>query len=165
MISVHFQGKPFNIMVIQVYASTTNADEAEVEWLYDDLQDLLELTTPKDVLFIIEDWNAKVASQEIPGVKGKFGLGEQIEAGQWLTQFCQENALVISNTLSSNTRDDFIHGYHQTVNTKIKLITFFVAKDGEAVYSKQKTTKNKKQDLELTVAQIISFSKQNSGLN
>ena len=163
--SVHFQGKPFNITVIQVYDPTTSAKEAEVHQFYDDLEDLLELTSKRDVLFIIENWTAQIGSQEIPGVKGKFGLGEQIEAGQWLTQFCQENALVISNTLSSNTRDDFIHGYHQTVNTKIKLITFFVAKDGEAVYSKQKTTKNKKQDLELTVAQIISFSKQNSGLN
>ena len=99
MISVCFQGKPFNIMVIQVYASTTNADEAEVEWLYDDLQDLLELTTKKDVLFIIGDWNAKVGSQEIPGVKGKFDLGAQNEAGQRLIEFCQEKALVIANTL------------------------------------------------------------------
>ena len=99
MISVCFQGKPFNIMVIQVYASTTNADEAEVEWLYDDLQDLLELTTKKDVLFIIGDWNAKVGSQEIPGVKGKFDLGAQNEAGQRLIEFCQVKALVIANTL------------------------------------------------------------------
>ena len=99
MISVHFQGKPFNIIVIQVYASTTNAEEAEVEWFYDDLQDLLELTPKKEVLFIIADWNAKVGSQETPGVTGKFGLGVQNEAGQRLTEFCQENALVIANTL------------------------------------------------------------------
>ena len=99
MISVHFQGKPFNIMVIQVYALTSNAEEAEVEWIYEDLQDLLELTPKKDVLFIIRDWNAKVGSQEIPGVTGKFGLGVQNEAGQRLIQFCQENALVIANTL------------------------------------------------------------------
>ena len=90
MISVHFQGKPFNIIVIQVYVPTTNAKEAEVEQFYDDLQDLLELTPPKDVLFIIGDWNAKVGSQEIPGVTGKFGLGIQNEAGQRLTEFCQE---------------------------------------------------------------------------
>ena len=87
MISVHFQGKPFNIMVIQAYAPTSNAEEAEVEWLYDDLQDLLELTPKKDVLFTIGDWNAKVGSQEIPGVTGKFGLGVQNEAGQSLTEF------------------------------------------------------------------------------
>ena len=99
MISVHFQGKAFNIMVIQVYAPTSNAEEAEVERFYEDLQDVLELTPQKDVLFIIRDWNAKVGSQEIPGVKGKFGLGIQNEAGQRLTKFCQENTLVIANTL------------------------------------------------------------------
>ena len=99
MISVHFQGKPFNITVIQVYASTTNADEAEVEQFYDDLQNLLELTPKKDILFIIGDWNAKVGSQEIPGVTGKFGLRVQNEAVQRLKEFCQENALVIANTL------------------------------------------------------------------
>ena len=98
MISVHFQGKPFNTMVIQVYALTSNAEEAEVERFYKDLQDLLELTPQKDVLFIIGDWNAKVGSQEIPGVTGKFGLGVQNEAGQRLIVFCQENALVIANT-------------------------------------------------------------------
>ena len=97
MISVHFQGKPFNITVIQVYAPTTNAEEAE--WFYKDLQDLLELTPKKDVLFIIGDWNAKVGSQEIPGVTDKFGLGVQNEAGQRLIEFCQEKALVIANTL------------------------------------------------------------------
>ena len=99
MISVHFQGKPFNIMVIQVYALSSNAEEAEVEQFYEDLQDLLELTPSKDVLFIIGDWNAKVGCQEIPGVTGKFGLGVQNEAGQRLTEFCQENALVIAYTL------------------------------------------------------------------
>ena len=99
MISVRFQGKPFNITVIQVYAPTSNAEEAEVEQFYEELQDLLELTPPKDVLFIIGDWNAKVGSQEIPGVTGKFGLEVQNEAGQRLTEFCQENALVIANTL------------------------------------------------------------------
>ena len=99
MISVHFQGKPFNTTVIQVYAPTSNAEKAEVEWFYEDLQDLLGLTPKKDVLSIIGDWNAKVGSQEIPGVTGKFGLGVQNEAGQRLTEFCQENALVIANTL------------------------------------------------------------------
>ena len=99
MISVRFQGKPFNITVIQVYAPISNAEEAEVEWFYEDLQDLVELTPKKDVLFIIGDWNAKVGSQETPGVKGKFGLGMRNEAGQRLIEFCQENALVIANTL------------------------------------------------------------------
>ena len=99
MISVRFQGKPFTITVIQVYASTSNAEEVEVEWIYEDLQDLLELTPQKDVLFIIGEWNAKVGSQETPGVTGKFGLGIQNEAGQRLIEFCQENALVIANTL------------------------------------------------------------------
>ena len=99
MISVHFQGKSFNITVSQVYAPTSNAEEADVEWFYEDLQDLLELTPKKDVLFIIGDWNAKVGSQGIPGVTDKFGLGVQNEAGQRLTEFCQENALVIANTV------------------------------------------------------------------
>ena len=91
MISVCFQGKPFHITVIQIYAPTSNAKEAEVEWLYEDLQELLELTPPKDALFIIRDWNAKVGSQETPGVTGKFGLGVQNEAGQRLIEFWQEN--------------------------------------------------------------------------
>ena len=99
MISVRFQGKPFNIIVIQVYAPTSNAEEADVERFYEDLQELLELTPPKDVLFIIGDWNAKVGSQETPGVTGKFGLGIRNEAGQRLIEFCQDNALVIANTL------------------------------------------------------------------
>ena len=99
MISVRFQGKPFNITVIQAYAPTSKDEEAEVERFYEDLQDLLELTPTKDVLFIIGDWNAKVGSQETPGVTGKFGLGVQNEAGQRLIEFCQENAPVIGNTL------------------------------------------------------------------
>ena len=97
--SVCFQGKPFNIMVIQVYAPTSNAEEAEVERFYEDLQDLLELTPQKDILFIIGDWNTKVGSQGTHGVTGKFGLGIWNEAGRRLTEFCQENALVIANTL------------------------------------------------------------------
>ena len=96
MISVHFQGKPFNITVIQVYALTSNTEEAEVEWFYEDLQDLLELTPKKDVLFIIGDWDAKVRSQETPRVTGKFGLGIRNEAGQRLIELWQENALVIA---------------------------------------------------------------------
>ena len=99
MISVHFQGKPFNITVIQAYVPTSNAEEAEVEWFYEDLQDLLELIRKKDVLFNIGDWNIQEGIHEIPGVTGKFGLGVQNEAGQRLTEFCQENALVIANTL------------------------------------------------------------------
>ena len=99
MISVHFQDKPSNITVIQVYAPTSNAKEAKVEWFYEDLQGLLELTHKKDVLFIIGDWNARVGSQEIPTVTDKFGLGVQNEAGQRLIEFCQENTLVIANTL------------------------------------------------------------------
>ena len=99
MISVQFQSEPFNTTVIQVYASTSNAEEAEIEQFYEDLQDLLELTPKKDVFFIIEDWNAKVGSQETPGVTGKFGLGVQNKAGQRLIEFCQENAVIIANTL------------------------------------------------------------------
>ena len=97
--SVHFQGKPFNITVIQVSAPTSNAEEAEVERFYEELQDLLELTLKKDVLFIIGDWNAKVGSQKMLGVTGKFGFGVRNEAGQRLIEFCQENALIIANTL------------------------------------------------------------------
>ena len=97
--SVSFQGKPVNITVIQVYVLTSNAEEAEVERFYEDLQDLLELTPKKHFIFIIGDWNAKVGSQELPGVTGKFGLGVQNRAGQRLTEFCQENTLVIANTL------------------------------------------------------------------
>ena len=110
MVSVHFQGKPFNITVIQVYV---NAEEAEAEQFYEDLQDLLELTRKKDVLFIIADWNAKVGSQETPGVTGKSGLGIWNEAGQRLIEFCQENALVIANSLFHNTREGSTQGHHQ----------------------------------------------------
>ena len=158
MISVGFQGKPLNIPVIQVYAPTSNTEEAEVEWFYEDLQDHLELTPKKDVLFIIGNWNAKVGSQETPGVTGKFVLGMQNEAGQRLIEFCQENALVIA-TPSSNTKEDSTHGHHQMVNTKIRLFIFFAAKDAEALYSQQK------QDQELTVAQIMNSLLPNSDLN
>ena len=99
MISIVFKGKPLNITAIQVYASNSNTEEAEVEWFFEDLQDLLELTPQKDVLFKIGNWNAKVETQEIPGVTGKFCLGVQNEAGQRLTELCQENMLAIANTL------------------------------------------------------------------
>ena len=140
MISVPFQGKPFSITVIQVYAPTSNAEEAEVERFYEDHQDLLELTPKKDVLFIIGDWNAKVGSQETPGVIGIVGFGVQNEAVQTLIEFCQENALVIANIFSKNIREDSTHGHHQIVNTEIRLIIFFAAKD-EKLYtvSKNKT--------------------------
>ena len=123
----HFQGKPFNITVIQVYASASNAEEPEIDWFCEDLQDFLELTTEKDVLFIIGDWNAKVGSQEIPGVTSKFGLGVQNETGQRLIEFCRENALVIEMPFSNNIREDPTHGHHQMVNTEIRLILFFAA--------------------------------------
>ena len=138
MISVRFQGKSFNITVIQVYAPTSNAEEAEVEQFYEDLQDLIELTPKRDVLFSIGDWNAKVGSQETPGVTGKFGVGMRNEAGQRLIEFCQENALVIANTLFQHIRKDSTHGHHQMVNTEIRLIIFFASKYGEALYSQQK---------------------------
>ena len=99
MISVPFQGKLFNVTVIKVYALTSNTEEAEGEQYYEELQDLLELTPQKDVLFLIGDWNAKVGNQEIPGATAKFGFGAQNEAGQRIIEFCQENALVIANTL------------------------------------------------------------------
>ena len=145
-----FPRQPFNITVIQVYALISYAEEAEVEWFYEDLQDLPELTLIEDILFIIGDWNAKVGSQEIPGVTDKFGLGVQNEAGQRVIEFCQENALVIAKTFFNNTREDSTHGHHQMVNTKIRLIIFFAAKDAEALYSQQN------QDWELTVSQIMN---------
>ena len=159
MISVHFQGNPFNIMVIQAYAPTSNAEEAEVHRFYEDPQDLLELTPKKDVLFIIGDWNAKVGSQEIPGVTGKFGLGVQNEAGQRLIEFCQENALVIANTLFQQHKRRLYTWTSPNGRYQIRLIIFFAAKDGEAVYSQQK------QDQELTVAQIMNSLLPNSDLN
>ena len=158
MISVPFQGKSFNNTVIQVYAPTSNAEEAEVERFYEDLQDLLELTPKKDVLFTIGDWNAQVGSQKTPGVTSKFGLGIWNEAGRNLIEFCQENALVIANTLFQQHKEDSTHGHRQMVNTEIRLIIFFAAKDGEALYHRQK------QDRELTVAQIMNSLLPNSYL-
>ena len=116
-------------------------------------------TPKKDALFSIGDWNAKVGSQETPGVTGKFALGMWNEAGQRLIEFCQENALVIANTLFQQHREDSTHGHHQMVNTKIRLIIFFAAKDGEALFSQQQ------QDQELTVAQIMNSLLPNSNLN
>ena len=151
-----FPRQPFNIRVIPVYALTSNAEEDEVEWFYEDQQDLLELTSKKDVLFIIGDWNAIVGSQEIPGVIGKFGLGVQNEAEQRLIEFWQKNDWSSS---SNNTREDSKLGHHQMVNTEIKLIIFFAAKDTEALYSQQK------QDPVLTMAQTMNSLLPNSDLN
>ena len=157
MISVRLQGKPFNITVIQVYAPTSNAEEAEIERFYEDLQDLLELTPKKDVLFIIGDWNAKVGSQETPGVTGKFGLGMWNEAGQSLIEsFAKRTHWSQQTPSSNNTREDSTHGHHQMVNTEIRLVIFFAAKDGEVPYSQQK------QDWELTVVQIMNSLLPNS---
>ena len=133
IISVRFQGKPFNITIIQVYTPTSNAEETEVERFYEDLQDLSELTPKKRCFFHYRGLNAKVGSQEIPGLTGKIGLGLQNEAAQRLTDFYQENALVIANAPSNNTREDSTHGHHQMVNTKIRLIILFAPKDGEAL--------------------------------
>ena len=133
MISVRLQGKPFNITVIQVYAPTSNAEEAEVECFYEDLQDLLEVTPPKDVLFIIGDWNAKVGSQETPGVTGKFGLGMWNEAGQRLVEFCQEKALVIANTLFQQHKRRLYTWTSPDGQHLNQIVIFFIAKDGEAL--------------------------------
>ena len=136
MISVHFQGKPFNITIIQVYAPTSNAEEAEVEQLY---EDLLELTPKTNVLFIIGDWNAKVGNQEIPGITGKFGLRVQNEAGQRLIEFCQENALVIANTLSQQHKRT-LYTWTSPDGQYKNLIIFFAAKDIDfSTVSKSKT--------------------------
>ena len=158
MSSVNLQAKSFIITVIQVYAPTSNAEEAEFEWFYEDLQDFLELTPKKDVLFMIGDWNEKVGSQELPGVTDKFGLGVQNEAGQRLTEFCQENALVIANTLFQQEMTLHMDN-HQMVNTEIRMTIFFAVEDGKALHSQQK------QDRELTVAQIINSLLQNLDLN
>ena len=161
MISFYFQGKPFNTTVIQVYAPTSNTEEAEVEQFCEDLQNLLQLTPKRDVLFIIGDWNAKEGSQEIPGVTGKFGLGMWNEAGQRLIEFCQENTLVIGNTLFQQHKRRQYTGTSPDVriNTKIRWIIFLAAKDGEALYRQQK------QAQELTVAHIMSSLLPNSELN
>ena len=159
MISVRFQGKPFNITVIQAYAPTTNAEEAEVEWFYEDLQGLLELAPKKDALYIIGDWNAKVGSQEIQGVTGKFGLGVQNKAGQRLTEFCQKNVLAIANApFQQHKRRLYtwtsLDGQYQSQ------IDYILCSQGwETLYSQQK------QDWEMTVAQIMNSLLPNSDLN
>ena len=156
MISVCFQGKPFNITVIQVYVPTSNAEEAEVEWFY---ERPFRTNTQKNAPFIIGDWNAKVGKQETPGVTGKFGLGVQNKAGQRLIEFCQENALVIANTIFQQHKRRLYTWTSPNVNTEIRLIIFFAAKDGEALYSQQK------QDQELTVIQTMNSLLPNSDLN
>ena len=159
MISVHFQGKPFHITVIQVYAPTGNAEEAEVEWFYEYLQDLLELKPKKDVLFIIGDWNAKVRSQETPGVTGKFGLGMRNEAGQRLIEFCQKNTLVVANTLFQQHK---------------RRLYIWPSPDGQDqnqtdyILCSQRwriSIQSANQDRELTVAQIMNFLLPNSDSN
>ena len=159
MISVCFQGKPLNFTAIQVYAPTSNTEEAEVERFYEDLQDLLELTPQKDVLFIKGDWNAKVGSQETPGVTGKFGLGIQNEAGQRLIEFCQESTLVIANTLFQQHKRRLYtwtspDGQHQNQIDSILCSQRW-----------RSSIQSRKQDQELTVAQMMNSLLPNSELN
>ena len=160
MISVHFQGKPFNTRVIQVYVQTSNALEAEVKWFYEDLQNFLKLTPQKDVLFIIGGLEYK-SRKSRDTWSGKFGLGVQNEAGQRLTEFVlvpREGTSHSKHPLPT-TQEKSTHRHHQMVNTEIRLITLFSAKDGEALYSQQK------QDQELTVGQIMNSLLPNSNLN
>ena len=159
MISVHFQGKPFNITVIQAYAPTSNAEKAEVGWFYEDLQDLLELTPKKDVLFIIGDWNAKVGSQETPEVTGKFGLEIWNETGQRLIEFWQENSLAIASTLFQQHKRRLYtwtspDGQHQN-QTDYTLCS----------QRWRNSIQSAKQDWELTVAQIMNSLLPNSDIN
>ena len=158
MISVCFQGKPFNITVIQVYALTSNAEEAEVEWFYEYLQDLLELTSKKDVLFIIRDWNAKVGSRDIPGVTGKFGLGVQNEGGQMLKEFCKRMHWSSQIPFSNNTREDYTQispdGQHQNQ------IDYILCRQRW-----RSSIQTEKQDRELTVARFLNSLLPKSDLN
>ena len=158
MISVHFQGKLFNITVIQVYAPTSNAEEAEVERFYEDLHDLKELTTKKDVLFIIGDWNAKVGSQETPRVTGKFGLGIRNEAGQRLIKFCQDNALVIANTLFQQHKRRLYTWTSPDGQYQNQLDYILCSQRWRSSIESAKT------DQELTVAQIMNSLLPNSDL-
>ena len=157
MISACFQGKPFNITVIQLYDPNSNAEEAEVEWFFEDLWDLLELTPKKDVLFILEDWIAKVGSQEISGVTGKFVLELQNKTGQTLIEFFHENTLITENTLFQ-LHKRWLYTWTSLDGQCQNQIDYILC-NGEALYSQQK------QDQELTVAQIMSNLLQNSGLN
>ena len=159
MISVRFQGKPFNITVIQVYAPTSNAKEAEVERFYEDLQDLLELTPKKDVLFIIGDWNTKVGSQETLGVTGKFGLGIWNEAGQRLVEFFQENTLIIANTLFQQHKRRLYTWTSPDGQYRNQIDYILCSQRKEALYSQQK------HDPEQTLAQIMNSLLPNSDLN
>ena len=156
MTFIPFQGKPFNITVIQVYAPTSNTEEVEVEQFYEDLQDFLELTPQKDVLFIIGDWNAKVGSQETPGVTGKFDLGVWNEAGQRLIEFCQENTLVIANTLFQQHKRRLYTCTSSDGQYRNQIDYILCSQIGEALYSQQK------QDQELTVAQTMNCLLPNS---
>ena len=159
MISVHFQGKPFNITVMQIYVPSTNAEEAEAEQFYEDLQNLPELTPKKDVLFI-RDGNSNVGSQEIHGVTGKFQLGVKNEAGQRLTEFCQENVLVITNTLFQQHKRQ-LYTWTSPDGQYRNEIDYILCscEDGEALYGQQK------HDREMTVAQIKNLLLKNSNLN
>ena len=139
MISVRFQGKSFNITVIQTSAPTSNAEEAEVELFYEDLQDLLELTPKKDVLFIIGDWIAKVAIQETPGVTGKFGLAVKNEAGQRLIEFCQQNALIIANTFFQQHKRQ-LYTWTSPDGEYQNQIDYILCRQRETLYSQQKQT-------------------------
>ena len=159
MISVRFQGKPFNITIIQVYAPTSNTEEAEAESFYEDLQDLLELTPKKDVLFSIGDWNAKVGSQETSRVTGKFGLGMQNEAGQRLIEFCQENALVIANPLFQQHKRRLYTWTSPDGQHRNQIDYILCSQKWRSLYSQQK------QDQELTVAQIMNSLLPNSDSN
>ena len=156
MISVHFQDKQFNIMIIQVYATTSNAEE--VEQFFEDLQDLLELTPPKDVFFIIGDWNIKVGSQELSGITGKFGLAVQNEQAK-VNRVVPRECTGHSKHPLPATQEKTTRGHHQMVNTEIRLFIFFAAKYAEALHSQQK------QERELTVTQITNSLLPNSDLN
>ena len=159
MISVCFKGKPFNITVIQVCALISNAEGAEVEWFYESLQDLLELTPKKDVLFIIGDWNAKVGSQETPGATGKFSLGVQNEAGKRLIEFCQENALVIANTLFQQHKRR-LYTWTSPGSQYQNQIDYILCSQRWRSF-----VQSQKQDWELTVAQIMNSLLPNSDFN
>ena len=158
MISVRFQGKPFSITVIQVYSLSSKAEEAEVEWSYEDLQEFLALTHKKFVLFILGDWNAKVGRQEIFGVTGKFGLGVQNEAGQRLIEFCQENTLVIANTYLPTTQENTLHMDITRWSIPKSDLLYFLQPMMKKLYTA-------KQDGELTAAQIMNSLLQISDLN
>ena len=159
MICVHFQGKPFNIIVIQVYAPTSRAEEAEVEWFYEELQDLLELTPKKDVLFITGDWKAKEGIQETPGVRGKFGLGIWNEAGKRLIEFCQENAWIIENILFKQYKKR-LYTRKSPDRQNRNQIDYILCNQRW-----RSSIQSGKQDWELTVAQIMKSSLPNSDLS